>query len=111
MGERRSVSGMTRRVLLIVHIAVVAALMVALAVMTAGHDGPDANIGAGLVLLPLIALGLPWSLVFFFDPYSFDDAPTAVYVLASIAPAVVNIVLHWAIGWWLRKRRSAPTPG
>ena len=103
---------MTRRVLLTVHIAVVALLMVLLAVMVgADGDGPDANIGAGLVLLPLIALGLPWSLVFFFDPYSFDDASTVVYVLVSIGPAVVNIVLHWAIGRWLRKRRSAPTPG
>jgi hypothetical protein len=99
---------MARRVLLIVHIAVVVLLMVLLAVMVAADgDGPDANIGAGLVLLPLIALGLPWSLIFFFDPYSFDDAPTVVFVLVSIAPAVLNIVLHWAIGRWLR-RRPAP---
>lgn len=100
---------MARRPLLLVHVALVAILAVVLAVMVAGHgDGPDANIGAGLVLLPLIALGLPWSLLYFALPISLDDSSTLVYVLVSIAPAVLNIVLLQLLLRWRRRRRSAP---
>jgi hypothetical protein len=99
---------MARRLFLIVHVALVAILAVVLAVVTGSHDTPDANIGAGLVLLPLIALGLPWSLLYFVLPISLDDASTLVYVLASIAPAVLNIVVVQLVLRWRRRRRSAP---
>jgi hypothetical protein len=99
---------MARRLFLIVHVAIVAILAVVLAVVTGSHDTPDANIGAGLVLLPLIALGLPWSLLYFVLPIELDDASTLVYVLASIAPAVLNIVVVQLVLRWRRRRRSAP---
>jgi len=99
---------MARRLFLIVHVAIVAILAVVLAVVTGSHDTPDANIGAGLVLLPLIALGLPWSLLYFVLPIELDDASTLVYVLASIAPAVLNIVVVQLVLRWRRRSRSAP---
>jgi hypothetical protein len=99
---------MARRLFLILHVALVAILAVVLAVVTGAHDSPDANIGAGLVLLPLIALGLPWSLLYFVLPISLDDASTLVYVLVSIAPAVLNIVVVQLVLRWRRRRRSAP---
>ena len=99
---------MARRLFLVVHVAVVAILAVLLAVVVAGHgDAPDANIGAGLVLLPLIALGLPWSLLYFALPISLDDASTLVYVLVSVAPAALNVVVVQLLLRW-RRRRSAP---
>ncbi|MEV0397377.1 hypothetical protein [Polymorphospora rubra] len=91
------------RIVLLVHAAVVLVLALAFLVLDA-NSGPDANIGAGLVGLPLLALGLPWSLFYFADPYAFGDVAAAVRLLAIVGPAVLNVVLH-ALVWWLVGRR------
>ncbi|MEV0733187.1 hypothetical protein [Polymorphospora sp. NPDC050346] len=93
------------RIVLLVHAAVVLVLVLAFVVIDA-NSGPDANIGAGLVGLPLLALGVPWSLFYFADPYAFDDVAAPLRLLAIAGPAVLNVVLH-ALVWWLVGRRRA----
>jgi len=79
-------------------------------------SGPDdgANIGAGMVLLPLGALGLPWSLLTIVERLILDfivippGQPLPGWAIALdlfclIAPAYVNIAIHaWgnATGRW-----------
>lgn len=62
------------RALLVAHALIVVtltALSVVLEASTAADTG--ANIGAGLVALPLLLLRLPWSMPFVINPYRFDD--------------------------------------
>ena len=60
-----------------------------------------ASIGAGLFGLPLDALGLPWTLPTWANPYAFDDVPTRAMYAWSVGAAVFNVVLHYV---WLRVR-------
>lgn len=99
-----------RWVLLGAHAAVVATLttgaVVFIAHTPAGWGATDAAFVLGLFALPLLVLGLPWSLAYFVVlggvgllSRGDDPAPqrfTADLVVASamLAPAAVNVVLH-----------------
>jgi len=83
---------------LVAHAVVVLTLVVAFlvsgAVLTGADRGPTAAVGLLLPGVPLLLLGLPWSLFFCADPYAFDDAGTVTIHLVIIGPAVVNVLLH-----------------
>lgn len=64
---------------------------------------------ARFVALPLIPLGLPWSLPAATDPYRFDGAGTALRYLALIGPAWLNLALHGALFARFRTRRTRST--
>jgi hypothetical protein len=87
------------------HAGLVLVLSVAFLVLaTAGPEG-DANIGAGLAGLPLIALGLPWSISYVSEPHAIDELAQAVMVCG---PALLNLVLHGIVlvlVGWLRRHR------
>jgi len=100
--------------LLVLHAVSVVALTV-LFFFVDSLSGPDdgADIGAGTVLLPLGALGLPWSLLTIVERLVVDFAvplgqPLPGWAIALdlaflIAPAYVNVVIHaWggATGRW-----------
>jgi hypothetical protein len=87
---------------LYLHAAVVAVPLAAFAVLVALHDPADgANIGAGLVLLPLLVLGLPWSLPALADLSVLGAVPEVVRYLLHLGPAVLNVALHALV----RRRR------
>lgn len=68
-----------------VHVALVLGLSLLFGIVTdLGDDADGANVGAVILLLPLLPLGLPWSLPLIIEPYRFD----------SVAPAVLNVVIH-----------------
>jgi hypothetical protein len=103
MAARTSHSG---RSFLILHTVVVLTLitLVVLAIATADPlDG--ANIGAGLLDLILLVLGLPWSIPILCFPYGLDDAPKAAALLAHFAPAIINVLLHWRLVAGAGRRR------
>lgn len=91
---------------LAVHALVVAALTAAffiLVVTTPPNTG--ANIGAGLVGLPLLVpLGLPWSVPTLVDPYARDDLSDAARAALDFGPAYLNLALH-ALWWRLARSR------
>ena len=102
-GDRRS----ARRRLL-AHLAVVMGLLSLFAVLVAATP-PDAgaNIGAGIVGLPLLALGMPWSLPILIDPYRFDQWSDAAHYVLWFGPALLNVALHAvAVAVWNRRRRA-----
>ncbi len=78
-----------------VHAAVVAVLLVLFAVARLSSGAADgADTGAGLVGLPLLALGFPWTLSLLVDPARLYDLPTAAWYLVTLGPAVLNVALH-----------------
>lgn len=90
------------------HAGLVAGLLALFAVLRLSADGVDANIGAGLVGLPLIGLGLPWSWLHVADPSVYDALPGVLRWPAVFGPAVLNVVLHGlAVRWW----RARPGTG
>ena len=94
---------------LLTHAGVVALLTgLFVVLMAAGSPEDGANIGAGLAALPLIPLGLPWSLPAAVDPYRWDMVPTVLRLGVMIAPAWLNVVLHGALFAWSRRRRTGP---
>lgn len=102
------------RVLLAVHAGVVGVLLAAFIALSVAGGGGDANIGAGIVGLPLIALGVPWSFpaMHAFDALTADravagDALMVVLYLGSrVVWAPLNVLLHWAVWRAWRRRRS-----
>lgn len=78
-----------------VHAALVLGLLL-LFVLVAELANPTggANIGAGILLLPLLPLGLPWSLPVIVDPYRFDPAAESLVYTMYMGPALLNVVLH-----------------
>jgi len=91
---------------LVLHAASVVALT-ALFFYLSSLSGPDdgANIGAGMVLLPLGALGLPWSLLTLVERLLIDflviprGQPLPAWAIALdliflILPAYVNVAIH-----------------
>jgi hypothetical protein len=77
-------------VLLLAHGALVVVLSVLLLVLAA-QPTEDANIGAGIALLAVQALGLPWTLLLLLAPAGW---PTGALVGCAIAAASLNVVLH-----------------
>jgi hypothetical protein len=69
---------------------------------------PDAgaNIGAGIVGIPLLALGLPWTLPWLVDPYAFDGLSNLVHDAWLLGSAALNVLVHAAVAR-IRARRSA----
>lgn len=88
------------------HVGVVGLLTPAALVLYALGDPEDgANIGAGIAMLPLLALGLPWTIPVFADPYQFDDWSTGPWLTITLGPAVLNLAVHAVVR--VRKHRSA----
>lgn len=77
-------------------LTLVATFLIMGAVLSDADHGPTAAVGFLLPGVPLLLLGLPWSLYFCADPYAFDNAGTVTVHLMIIGPAVVNVLLHGA---------------
>lgn len=90
------------------HAALVAVLLAGFCVLRIAGAGPDANIGLGLVGLPLIGLGLPWSWPHLSTPELYDQLPAILWWPAAFGPAVLNVGLHALAVRRLRRRRHAP---
>lgn len=110
-GPEGQSAGAPRRALRIrslwgLHLLVVVALTALFGVLVATTP-PDAgaNIGAGLVGLPLLLLGLPWSLPELIDPYRFDDVSDVAHYVISFGPAFANVALHAAVLVLTSRRR------
>ncbi|SFK92656.1 hypothetical protein SAMN04488085_104387 [Geodermatophilus ruber] len=83
------------RRLFITHAAVVVLLTTVFLVATfaaAPEDGVD--IGAAVLALPLLPLGLPWSWPALSDPYQFDGLSTLPWIVVTFGPAMLNVLLH-----------------
>lgn len=84
---------------------------VAALVLVSGYIGlsllqstPDANIGLGLGLLALSAMGLPWTLpVFWHDGFTLDSA---LFAAVATGGALANLLLHALV----RRRRAGRGP-
>lgn len=97
--------------LLIAHATIVTALItVFLLLMAASSPEQGANIGAGLVALPVLVMGLPWSLPFLMDPYQFDGLSRPAWLVVAFGPAVLNVALHGVVVTFVRRRRKRFSP-
>lgn len=84
---------------------------VAILVLVAGFIGlslwqstPDANIGLGLGMLTLGAMGLPWTLpILWHDGVTTDSA---LFVVVAVGGALLNVLLH-ALAWRHRSGRGS----
>ena len=82
---------------------VLLALVLGYAAVSAFRSTPDANIGLGLGLLALGAMGAPWSFVLVgLDRVTVDSWP---FVAVAATGAVANLVLHAL--FWARTARIA----
>ncbi|WP_152363544.1 hypothetical protein [Microlunatus speluncae] len=86
---------------LLVHGIVVLAFLILYVIATALHTGPDANIGAGLVGLVLLVLGLPWTIPFLAGA---TEPTGGLGLLLRLGPAVLNLALHALLRLALRRR-------
>jgi hypothetical protein len=81
---------------LTVHAAVVAVLLGLVALPGVGPTP------AGV---PLLGLGLPWTLLLLVDAGRLYGLPAAGWYVVTLGPAVVNVLLHAvAVRWWGRRR-------
>ncbi|QHE72741.1 hypothetical protein [Rhodococcus sp. WAY2] len=86
--------GRTWRWILGAHAAlVVGLLLLFLLVAELASPTDGANIGAGILLLPLLPLGLPWSLPVILDPYRFDSAAQTFGYALYWGPALLNVAI------------------
>lgn len=95
-----SAQGVSRvwRRLLVAHAALVVALTTLFFVAVLATPPEDgANIGAGIVALPLLPLGLPWAWPAMSDPYQFDGLSPFSWSLVTFGPAWLNVLLHVAV--------------
>ena len=69
---------------------------------------PDANIGLGLGLDALAAIGTPWTLPVVSNAHLTSDSTPFVAVAAG--GAVLNLVLHVAVSSWWRARAARRHP-
>ena len=96
----------SRRVVLWTLVGVHALLVLPAAALRLGPaqdavtSGPDAGLGAGLLGLYLMALGLPWSVfVCLFDTrWALFGSPVGDLVVAG--PALLNLALFASWVWW-----------
>lgn len=70
------------------------------------ETSPDANIAAGLGILWIAALGLPWSMLMFLDPYYYG-LPEAGVVLILTTCAFLNVAVHARLMVRRHRRRNA----
>lgn len=80
-----------RRVLLLIHLALVLLGLGYLALSLTVGSTPDANIGAGLAALWLIALGSPWGWPLLAPGVTVGSS---WFVLLAAASALLNLGLH-----------------
>ena len=93
--------------MLLAHASLVAVLTVAFVLLSVAADtGEGVSIGAGLVGLPLVALGVPWSLPVLLDPYVFDSASAGLSLVVAFGPAWLNLALHGAAVAWVARRHG-----
>jgi hypothetical protein len=86
---------------------VVALTVTAVLLFVTTDPADGANIGLGLALLPLIGLGLTWSLPVVVDPYRLDELSVAAQAALELGPAYLNGALH-ALLFTASRRRSRP---
>jgi hypothetical protein len=69
---------------------------------------PEAGFNFGVVYvgLPLLALGLPWNMATFIDPYQFDGLSLVLRSLVEFGPAFLNLAIHGALFWIVSRRRE-----
>jgi hypothetical protein len=93
----QSVNRVWRR-LLITHAVLVVTLTTLFSVAVLATPPEDgATIGAGLIALPLLPLGLPWAWPAISDPYQFDGLSPFLWSLVTFGPAWLNVLLHVAV--------------
>ena len=78
------------------HVVVVALLSAGYALVRFSAEDP--NIGAGVLLLPLFVLGLPWSVLLLLDTHLDSD-------VTLVAASVLNVVLHLLVAAYVSRRR------
>jgi hypothetical protein len=83
------------------HASVVALLTAAFVLLSVAADA-----GAGLLGLPLVALGVPWSLPVLLDPSVFDGASAGLSLTVAFGPAWLNLALHAAALVWTARRHG-----
>ena len=83
--------------LLAAHVVLVLGLTLLFVILDVTYRGIGANIGLGIAGLPLLALGLPWSLLAVRDAYFVDGLPYAAWYLFALGPAFLNVVLHLVV--------------
>jgi uncharacterized protein YegP (UPF0339 family) len=84
---------------LMLHALVVGVPLALFAVLVFTGRGGGANIGAGLVLLVVLALGFPWSLPVFLDPDAVGELPGVLRYAAYVGPALLWIGVHGLVRW------------
>jgi hypothetical protein len=86
--------------ILLAHAAVVLVLLALFIAMYANiptKAGPTYVVGLTLPYVPLLVLGLPWSLGYLNDPYAYDDVDRITRLVVMLGPAVLNVVVHGLI--------------
>ena len=105
-----------RRLAVRVHlllVSVLTVLFVASLVADAPGSGQGANIGLGLLLIPTLALGVPWSagsyLLLHLDGVS-ERTPVALtlVLLAQLLPMWLNVAVHRWVSKRVSRRGEAP---
>ena len=79
--------------------------------LSALSSTPDANIGLGLGLFALGAMGAPWTLPVLLDERLSLDS--GLFVAVAIGGAMLNLILHATVWGWLKvrsRRRRESTP-
>ena len=91
---------------LVAHAVVVVVCTVLLwLIVVATPPEAGVNFGVVYVALPLMALGLPWNLASFIDPYQLDGLSMGMRSLAEFGPAFLNLAIHGALFWFASRRQ------
>jgi len=96
----------------IVHAVIVSGLTALFVFRLLTYDGIGADIGLGMIGMPILLLGLPWTIPYLKDPYAFDSLPDAIHFVVTLGPAFVNVGIFAAsvgVVRWLRDRPGART--
>ena len=92
---------------LVAHAAVVVVCTLAFWLIVVATP-PEAgfNFGVIFVALPLMALGLPWTMFSLVDPYQLDGLPVLLRSVLEFGPAYLNVAIHGALVWLISGRRG-----